>query len=311
MRGVVRLALAIIALAVVGGVAWWVGRSGPGGADAPAGLTTARLSAVSNASGLALLERDGQLLVATVDEVDEWHGGPERPPLITYSNLDGDAVGGEGSVAIYGEVEALAVRDGVLAFPYKTDAQRVVLKWGQREMVVIDRPEIARLDAAAAEVARGPFFHEFEGLEWFEGGWQLLDAVVSPTARDTPASTRCVFRLWLDESGRLQRISPALRRAGGGLATDYAAALAVLPGDVALVPGFRIPGVRTYAPDGRVLADLPLAVQRVEGVAFHAPTERLFMVRECVGEGMTCAEGVHFGVPLWTAKVSLRTLVGL
>lgn len=303
------LALALLGAGVALGLWLWARRR-ERAVDAPFPMVEVHLDAVSNASGLTLVERDGELLVATVDEVDEWEGGEERPPLVTLSAMDGRPVGGEGRVASFGEVEALAVRDGVIAFPYKTGAQRVVLRWGDKELPLIDAPQIAQLNAAAAAVSRGPFYHEFEGLEWFEGGWQLIDAVVAPDVRDTPASTRCVMRLWFDAGGRLLRVSPPLRRLDGRLATDYAAALAVLPGDLALIPGFKVPGVRTWDAEGRLVADLALPVVRVEGIAYDAPSQRLFMVRECVGEGLDCVHEVAFGVPLWIATVPLAALAG-
>jgi hypothetical protein len=115
------------------------------------------LAAVSNASGLVVIERDGQRLVATVDEVSEWTRSEDPPPLITWSSItDGSMQGGEGHVAQYGEVEALSLIDGRVVFPYKTDAQTVVLRDGYQVIPLINPSTIKKLRDAAEKVASGP-----------------------------------------------------------------------------------------------------------------------------------------------------------
>ena len=275
--------------------------------DAP--VHAFRLHAVSNASGLALVERDGRQLVATVDEVDEWNGGPDVPPLITFSDrLTGARVGGERHVAEFGEVEALAERDGRLAFPYKTDRQAVVLRWGDQDIPVVTPAVIAALDAQSrAAGLQGALFYEFEGLAWHRGHWELLAAVVRPDVRETPSSTMAVTRLWFDGDGGLKAISPFFREATGGLYHDYAAALCVVGDDLAVVPGFFSHGVTLFDRDGRIAHHLDLPTTRVEGVAYDALAQELFLVRECVGEGSGCGAGVHFGVTLWVASIKLES----
>jgi hypothetical protein len=64
--------------------------------------------------------------------------------------------GGEGHVAQYGEVEALSLIDGRVVFPYKTDAQTVVLRDGYQVIPLINPSTIKKLRDAAEKVASGP-----------------------------------------------------------------------------------------------------------------------------------------------------------
>ncbi len=307
-----RLALPLLGLVVLATVWFMTSRARRGAADAEPNRVVLRT--VSNASGLALVRGGGELLVATVDEVDEWEGGADPPPLVTLSDPEtGESVGGQWHVAAFGEVEALAVRDGKLAFPFKTGAQAVSVHWNDRNISLVDEQVIRRLDEAASRIATGPFFYEFEGLEWHAGRWQLLCAVVRPDVRETPSSTVLITRLWFGPDGAFQRLSPWFRDESGALYHDYAAALCVVGDDLAVVPGFFGAGVTLFDREGRAVRHLDLPTRRVEGVDYDAASERLFLVRECAEpddrSSVACAPGVVFGTPLWTFDVPRSALL--
>ena len=304
------LALAGIAVLVLAPATFWFWPRAEG-PTVNGRITTVPLQSVSNASGLALVHGPDGLRVATVDEVDEWQGGGDPPPLITLSDPQtGDAVGGQGHIAELGEVEALALRDGVFAYPYKTGAQDVVLRWGTTDIPLVGPQVIVTLDAAAKEAGPPPYFYEFEGLEWFGQRWELLAAVVRPDVRETPSSTIAVSRLWFKPDGTFERLSPLFRLEQSELYRDYAAALCVVGDDIAVVPGFRSEGVSLFDTLGNRVGYIALPTRRVEGVDYDLETERLFLVRECVGDGVECKPGVHFGAPLWIANVT-RSEMGL
>ena len=180
--------------------------------DLPTGVTgrIVTLASVSNASGLAVVEHNGRRVAATVDEVDEWRGEGDPPPLIVLSSLEtGEQVGGVLSIGMFGEVEALARRDGRWAFPYKTGAQRVVVRDGNNDINVIGPAVISQLRDASAALVEGPLYFEFEGLDSSEKGWEFVVAVVEPDARDTPRSTKLSFRFWCNFDGTEPTLSPA------------------------------------------------------------------------------------------------------
>ena len=148
------------------------------------------LTRVSNASGLAAVQSGGRLAYATVDEVPEWQGRGPAPPLIVHSERStGEMLGGQGEAGSFGEVEALAERDGRVVFPYKTGAQSVVLRDGTMDIPVVGPTLINTLRQKSEALAAPPFYFEFEGLAWQEKQWILLCAVVRPDAADTPKST--------------------------------------------------------------------------------------------------------------------------
>ena len=149
-----------------------------------------------------------------------------------------------------------------------------------------------------------PFFFEFEGLASTPQGWELLCSVVDPDARDTPLSTKAVFRMAFNPTGALTKISPPVRNKDGSLYTDYAAALDVLDNGLAIVPAFHKRGVVLVNWEGRVVRRINLPTQRVEGVVWDPDKNELYLVRECVGEGSLCNDGVHFGVPLWIVTIA-------
>ena len=297
-RGVLSL-VALGAAIIIGVVVAFISDSADGNP-----MTTITLSAVSNASGMVLLTMDGKRLIATVDEVDEWGRPEEPPPLITLSDDTGQAVGGFLKVAAFGEVEALAIKDDAVAFVYKTGIQTVVVRDRTEDIVLVNAPVVAELRRRAQAVAEPPYFFEFEGLDFVEETrtWELICAVVLPDARDTPASTKAVFRMEHAEDGKLLRISPAVRYPDGTIYKDYAASLHVVDG-LALVGGFYRDGAVLIDWDGRVVKHIKAGARRVEGIWWDAPRKKLFMVRECVGDGYHCKEGVHFGVPLWVVDM--------
>lgn len=263
-----------------------------------------RLQRVSNASGLVLLTRKGRRVVATVDEVDAWRRQEPPPPLVTFSDpVTGAPLGGQGAVGSLGEVEALTQKAGEVALLYKTGAQRVVLRHGDKDLPLVGPGVIARLRQAARQAgATEPMYFEFEGLASTNRGWEVICSVVRPDARDTPRSTMSVFRLAFDASGALTRLSAPFRREDGTLHVDYAASLDVTASGDAIVGAFLGRGAYVAGWDGRVRTiDLP--VQRVEGIAWDPARKELWMVRECVGSGTDCAPGIHFGVPLWVAHL--------
>jgi hypothetical protein len=263
-------------------------------------VRTIHLEGVSNASGLVIITRDGERLAATVDEVSQWTLPQDPPPLITWSSLvDGHMVGGQGKVAEYGEVEGLALMDGRIIFPYKTGRQSVVLRDGDQDLPLITTETLKQLRDRAVKVAGGPLFFEFEGVAQAAGGWELLVSVVRPNAKDTPKSTMAVFRMSFKRAGGLERISPPIRHADGTLYTDYGGALDVLESGLAVVPGFHTRGVSLVDWNGRIIHHIDLPTRRVEGVFWDEAAKELILVRECVGEGTRCKDGVHFGVPLW------------
>ncbi len=306
------VALGLVAAIVGVALALWALRPPPGDAvlaprdpgDAAA-VRVVVLERVSNASGLELVTRDGQRVVATVDEVDAWEGPGAPPPLITFSDpRAGHYLGGEGSAGAFGEVEALAATAaGVLRFSYKTDAQRVVLREGDRDVPLVEADTIARLQLEANKVTTGPTYFEFEGMATTsDGGVALLVAVVDPGARETPRSTKAILLLTFSAQGTLQRLTPPFRWPDGRLYTDYAAALDLTPEGLAIVPGFFEGGVAIIDPtSGRVLRWRRLPTRRVEGVKWDPEAHELYLVRECPGEGEHCAPGAPFGTPLWIA----------
>ncbi|HIA01400.1 MAG TPA: hypothetical protein EYN66_05750 [Myxococcales bacterium] len=268
--------LAIIALMFV-----IYGNQEKDGGNAPK-IRTVILESVSNASGLIIIEHEGQRFAATVDEVPEWNRKEAPPPLITWSSIhDGSMRGGEGRVAEYGEVEALAHIDGRAVFPYKTGRQSVVVRDGNQDIPLITTATLKQLHKKAAKLASGPLFFEFEGLAYFAGGWELLVSVVRPNVQDTPKSTMAVFRMSFSRDGKLETISE------DGLA---------------IVPGFHGRGVSLVDNNGRIVHKIDLPTSRVEGVFWDAKNHELFLVRECVGAGTACRDGVHFGVKLWIAS---------
>ncbi len=292
-----RLVPAAVLIGLV--LAVWHGEQPPDSPAPPSGAVA--LVRVSNASGLALVERDGELLVATVDEVDEWEGPGDPPPLVTLSRpSDGVMVGGEGAAGAHGEVEALAVRDGRFAFPWKPHGQRVSIRDGDRDIEVVDEHVIRRL---AGAMGSDGWWFEFEGLDYHDGGWELVATAVERHARNAPASTAANFRLRTGADGTFERLSPAIHHPDGRRYTDYAASLDVLPDGRALIGGFFEGGAVIVDPQGKIERRIELDTRRVEGIAWHQPTRRLFLVRECPGTGVDCASGNPFGTPLWVVDL--------
>lgn len=307
----------VIALTVVGGC-----RQRAASSDAKAGTTFVTspaqvagpsdfplravvLEQVSNASGLELVYRNGERLVATLDEVSEWAGRPDdAPPMILLSRVsDGKAVGGERRVGQFGEVEALATRDGRLVFPYKRHGQVLVVRDGEKDIPLVDEAIIARLKEATRAVAEPPFWFEFEGLDFENGRWEVLVSAVHQDAPHPPESTLALFRLRVSAEGRFESLSGALRWWDGSLYRDYGGAIDVLPDGRALVPGFFSGGVSVVGEDGRVVRHIKLATRRIEGLAWDSAAKELLLVRECVGDFAACAPGAAFGTTLWIASI--------
>ena len=258
------------------------------------------LPRVSNASGLASVMLNGRPAYATVDEVSEWSGEGPPPPLISYSErLSGTLLGGEGTAGAYGEVEALTERNGRLVFPYKTDAQRVVLRDGTDNIPIVEKFLIEQLERQAAAVAQPPFYFEFEGLAWHASRWVLLCAVVRPNAPDTPASTVANILITTREDGSNPQLSKPIHWEDGRLYTDYGAALDYTEAGLAIVPGFHRRGVVLVDATGLIVHEIDLPTSRVEGVRWFPDTKTMWLVRECAGLGTSCADGVVFGTPLW------------
>jgi hypothetical protein len=262
------------------------------------------LQQVSNASGLELIERNGELLAATADEVDEWEGPGDPPPLIVLSRLtDGAMVDGVGKAGSVGEIEALAERNGQPAFPFKTDGQAISIRVGEQSTPVIGPSIIARLESEARKLAQPPCWFEFEGLARAPLGWAFVVSVVRPNVRDTPRSTLANFLLHVGDDGALQSLTPPITKADGSLYTDYGASLDLLPDGRAVIGGFFEAGAVVVSSDGRVQKRIDLPTRRVEGIVWHEPSRTLYLVRECPGQGTDCAGGNPFGTPLWIAPL--------
>ncbi|MFT5430208.1 MAG: hypothetical protein ACI9OJ_000881 [Myxococcota bacterium] len=263
-------------------------------------IRTIALEMVSNASGMVVAERGGKRVIITVDEVPEWEGSGPPPPLMSWNDpLTGKQLGGTGRAGEWGEVEALALRDGRVIFPYKTGPQRVVIRDGNQDIVLTDDAAIQQLTNAVRTVAKGPWFFELEGLAWTGKGFELVVAALLGDAEDGPISTRAVLRAQFGPEGGITRLSPPLRDSTGALRTDYAAALHVLDDGRALIPGFFKPNVGIYDWTGAEVAVITVDTRRIEGIHFDTLTNELLMTRECVGLGGDCAPGIHFGVPAY------------
>ena len=131
------------------------------------------------------------------------------------------------------------MKNGSIAFPYKTGAQTVILRHEEQDITLINKAVIAQLTEKMKAIDAPPYFFEFEGLAGTEAGWELVCSAVRPNARDTPRSTMAVFRMAFEPDGKLSKVSPPIRRHDGTLYKDYAAALDVLDSDLAIIPGFH------------------------------------------------------------------------
>jgi len=106
-----------------------------------------------------------------------------------------------------------------------------------------------------------------------------------------------------EPDGKLSKVSPPIRRHDGTLYKDYAAALDVLDSDLAIIPGFHSSTLSLVNWEGLVVKEIETSANRVEGVKWNSSENKLYLVRECVGTGTDCSDGVHFGVPLWIVTI--------
>jgi hypothetical protein len=259
-----------------------------------AGVTIEGVTLVgaANASGLVVTHSEKGLVVVTVSDQ------PGNSSHLQYWFEDGRSAGSPAVTAARG-VEALTLRagrvtelrvasDGALNLADGSDTETLLTAAGRR--VLTDR-----LCSEACDM-------ESEGLAWRGGRWHTV-ATFSKASTGPLQRPLAVYWLRFEAPGRTPEVIGPVRYGSGQPLREFVAALDITPSGLAIMPGFRTSGIRLVDERGLVVGEVVLPTARVEGVFWHQPSERLFLVRECPGSGSRCGGHDPSDLLLW--KVTL------
>lgn len=273
--------------------------------DAPPTLHAVRLRQVYNASGMVLLRDGGRRRVATANDnrtttpvPPQWtkRGYPTPFPAITISDPEtGAYISHSGRAGVPAETEALALREGALV-RLVTPRGGAALVEGERVVTLEVKAVTHKLPEPIQEVV-------FEGLARAPEGWvTVMTAARGEAQSEAQAEQYTLYLVTFADDGTLAGMAGPVRFGDGRLLHDFGGALDRLPSGNLILPGFFVRRVVIVDPRGIVLHELPLEVDRVEGVAWDGERCELLLVRECDGGGGQCNNSSVAGPPLWIAR---------